>query len=153
MSPNLLEFLDELKTRGYNVSEWSYEECEKPTLWLAAKNPLVGPLVLYDDGEEVSLEVGTKYHLHFYGQEFYANGTVRMHTASMLAADFVDRVLSERIGVAVHYDDRGCLGAALIYLDDHGLTPESLKHSSVGIDGGFIRTERFLWSGPVQNPT
>jgi hypothetical protein len=76
-----------------------------------------------------------------------------MYAASILAADYVDRILREQIGVAVHYDDRGCIGAALIFLDEHGLTPENLEHSNVGVCGGLIRTERFLWSGPVPNPT
>jgi hypothetical protein len=151
--PSFLAFLDELKLRGYDVSTWFYEQCDKPTLRLAAKNPLVGPLVLYDDGDELSLAVGTKYHLHFSDQEFDNDSSYRMHTASELAAEFSDEVLNDRIGVAVHYDDRGCLGASLIYLDSHGLTPETFKCSSIGIEGGLIRTERFLWSGPVSNPT
>jgi hypothetical protein len=153
MAPYILAFLEELKTRGYDVSGWSYEEGENPTLRLAAKNSLVGPLVLFDDREELTLEVGTKYHCHFDGQETDEYGTDRMYAASMLAADYVDRILREQIGVAVHYNDRGCIGAALIYLDEHGLTPENLKYSYVGVYGGLIRTERFLWSGPVPNPT
>ncbi|MBX3416055.1 MAG: hypothetical protein KF851_00510 [Pirellulaceae bacterium] len=153
MAPYILTFLDELKTRGYDVSEWSYEVGENSTLRLAAKNSLVGPLVLFDDREELTLEFGTKYHCHFDGQETDEYGTDRMHAASMLAADYVDRILREQIGVAVHYNDRGCIGAALIYLDEHGLTPDNLKYSNIGVYGGLIRTERFLWSGPVPNPT
>jgi hypothetical protein len=153
MAPYTLAFLEELKIRGYDVSEWSYEEGEIPTLRLEAKNAMVGPLVLFDDRAELTLEVGSKYHCHFDGQETDEYGSDRMYAASMLAADFVDRILSERIGIAVHYNDRGCIGTALIYLDELGLTSENLKYSNIGVCGGLIRTERFLWSGPVPNPT
>ncbi len=41
MAPYILTFLDELKTRGYDVSDWSYEVGENSTLRLAAKNSLL----------------------------------------------------------------------------------------------------------------
>ena len=153
MAPYFLAFLEVLKRRGYDVLEWTYKEGESPTLQLAAKNLLVGPLVLFDDREELILEAGPKYHCHVDVQETDGCGTDRMYAASLLAADYVDRILRERIGVAVHYNARRGIGAALIYLDEHGLTPENLKYSNVGVYGGLIRTERFLWSGPVPNPS
>jgi len=116
-------------------------------------DPSVGPLVIYDDGDELTLEFGTKYHCHFGCLESDECNASRMEAAAMLAAGFADRILRERIGVAVHYSDRGCTGAALIYLDDFGFSSEELSSSDVGIVGGLIRTERFLWSGPVTNPT
>ncbi len=153
MAPYMVHFSMKLKNRGHDVLEWSCEESKNPTLRLAAKNSLVGPLVLFDGREELTLEVGTKYHCHFDGHVTDEYGVDRLHAAAMLAADYVDRILRERIGVAVHYNDRGCIGAALIYLDEHGLTAGNLKDSDVGIHGGLIRTERFLWSGPVEKPT
>ncbi len=125
--------------------------CDCPGL--PAKSALVGPLVLYEEMEELTLEVGTKYHCHFAGQGTEECDADPMHAASIFAAEFVDGILQDRIGVAVHYNDRGCIGAELIYLDREGLAPGDLKNSSVGVHGGAIRTERFLWSGPVKNPT
>jgi hypothetical protein len=153
MAPYLQTFLSELGRRGHDVSQWSYSDGERPTLTLPAKSPQVGPLVLFDEEEELTLEIGYTYHCHFDGLATGEYDTNRMHAAAMLAADFVDRILLERIGVAVHYNERGCIGAALIYLDDHGLTPESLHESDAGIAAGKFRTERFLWSGRVGNPT
>jgi hypothetical protein len=153
MTPYLSAFLDELKRLEHNTESWTFVDGQNPTLTLAAKNSLVGPLVLYDDGDELTLEFGTKYHCHFDGFETEDCETSRMLAAAMLAADYVNRILRERIGVAVHFNDRGCIGASLIYLDDDGLSAENLAQSNAGIYGGMIRTERFLWTGPITNPT
>ncbi len=127
MTPHFQAFLDEIAKRGHVASEWSYMASDHTKLVHAAKDPKVGPLVLIDEAEEITLEFGTKYHFHFDGQEADEYDTDRVHCAAMNAADYVDRILRERIGVAVHYNDRGCIGAELIYLDALGLTPESLK--------------------------
>ena len=82
MAPYFLAFLEELNRRGHDVLEWTYKEGENSTLQLAAKNLLVGPLVLFDDREELTLEVGTKYHCHFDGQETDEYGTDRMYCSS-----------------------------------------------------------------------
>jgi hypothetical protein len=154
MTPYFFAFLDELKRHEHDVESWQYisdENC--PKLTLAARHPCVGPLVLYDEGNELTLEFGTKYHCHFHGSDAISGEADKMIEASRLAAKFVDRILHERIGVAVYFNDRGCTGASLIYLDELGLTAETLASSDAKIHGGLIRTERFLWTGPVTNPT
>jgi len=153
MPPYFNALLAELERLGHDTTAWCFTNDDQPLLQLAAMDPSVGPLVIYDDGDELTLEFGTKYHCHFGCLESDECNASRMEAAAMLAAGFADRILRERIGVAVHYSDRGCTGAALIYLDDFGFSSEELSSSDVGIVGGLIRTERFLWSGPVTNPT
>lgn len=154
MPPCFVAFLKELKKRGHNVESWQFIQDETcPKLTLAAKHPCVGPLVLYDEGHELTLEFGTKYHCHLGGSDANPGEADSKIEASRDAADFVDRIVHERIGVAVYFNDRGCTGAALIYLEELGLTKETLASSDAKIYGGAIRTERFLWTGPVPNPT
>lgn len=112
MPPYFFAFLDELKKREHNVESWQFTSDETcPKLTLAARHPCVGPLVLYDEGNELTLEFGTKYHCHFHGSEAISREADKMIEASRLAANFVDRILHERIGVAVYFNDRGCTGA------------------------------------------
>ena len=154
MPPYFVAFLDELKRLEQDSSTWQFaDDRQRPTLTLEAQHPCVGPLVIYDEGEELTLEFGTKYHCHFDGFESETHEADRMLGAAILAAGYVNRILCKRIGVAVHFNDRCCTGASLIYLDDCGLSAENLEESTAGIFGGTIRTERFLWTGPIKNPT
>ena len=153
MAPYMQAFLDELERRGQDRSQWLFSSGESPTLTLQARNLSTGSLVLSDDCDELTLEIGHVFHCHFDGTGTNEYGTDRMRSAALLAADYAHRVVTDRIGIAVHYNETHCIGAALIYLDDCGLLPENLHASAEGLYGGHIRTERFLWSGPVENPT
>ena len=153
MRPYFVAFLDVLKTFYADISPWQFSDGPPPTLTLAAQHPCVGPLVLFDEGTELTLEFGTKYHCHFEGCDAETCEADRMINAAVRAADFVDRILRERIGVAVHFEDCRCTGASLLYLDDLGVSAEDLAASTAGLCGGTIRTERFLWTGPIANPT
>lgn len=97
---------------------------------------------------------GTFYHCHFDGSESdlpNLNREQRLDEAAKLAAEYVARILALQIGVAVHYRGQTCISASLIYLDDDGVDASSLAASSLGLYGGNVRTERFLWTGPVPN--
>jgi len=153
MPPYFVAFLDELKTFDPDMSPWQFSDGPPPTLTLAAHHPCVGPLVLFDEGTEVTLEFGTKYHCHFDGCDAETCEADRMRNAAVRAADFVDRILRKRIGVAVHFNDCRCTGASLLYLDDLNVSAENLAASTAGLYGGAIRTERFLWTGPIANLT
>ncbi len=153
MPPYFVAFLDKLKTLRHDISRWQFSDAIPPTLTLAAQHPSVGPLVLFDEETELTLEFGTKYHSHFGDFEEATCEDERMLIAANSAAEFVDRILREKIGVAVHFaESGGCTGASLIYLDDLGISAKKLAASTAGIYGGSIRTERFLWTGPITNP-
>ena len=153
MRPYFVAFLDELKTFDHDISRWQFSDALPPTLTLAAQHRRVGPLVLFDEGTELTLEFGIKYHCHFAGREVETCEADRILRPAVRAADFVDRILRERIGVAVHFDDCRCTRASLIYVDGLGVSEENLAASTAGIYGGVIRTERFLRTGPITNPT
>lgn len=129
---------------------------ESPRLILKAAHEAVGPLTIYDDTFELTLEFGRCYHCHFDGSEseLPPNATEQDHldAAAALAAEYVARILDLRIGVAVHYQGDHCTGASLIDLDDAGMTASKFAASASGFVGGKVRSERFLWTGPIPDP-
>ncbi|QDV88802.1 hypothetical protein [Planctomycetes bacterium TBK1r] len=156
MTPTLQHFIDELAAQGVDDPGWRLELDERPHLVLDPLDNVVGPLEVWDDTCELTLVFGKCYHCHFDGCEsdLLASATdeQRLAAAASLTAEYVARILDSRIGVAVHYRGDTCIGAALIYLDDDGVDASQLAESTIGLYGGNIRTERFLWSGPVPAP-
>jgi hypothetical protein len=153
MPPCFQTFLNELSQISHDVSQWTFANGERPTLTHPAGEHLAGPLVLTQENGELTLEIGSKYHCHFDGCSSVDSPEDRMDHAAQQAADFVDRLLSDRIAIAVHYDNRRCIGASLIDVEEQGLRPETLADSNVGLYGGLIHTERFLWSRRVGSQT
>ena len=153
MTPHLKAFLDELEERDQDTSVWLFTDDDRgPRMTLAAEHPSVGPLIIYDEGHELTLEFGTKYHCHFDGSDCDTHHSDGMSRAATLTADLVIRILRLQIGVAVYFNELGCTGASLIDLDELGLSADNFAKSTAGVCDGTIRTERFLWSGPVPNP-
>jgi hypothetical protein len=158
MTPTLEHFAESLRSSGDLETIWRFVSDDRPRLILDAVHESVGPLTLFDETEELTLEFGRCYHCHFDGCEsdlpHNATNRQRLDAAAELAADYVARILAHRIGVAVHYRGSTCIGASLIFLDDAGIDATDLASSSVGLYGGNVRSERFLWSGPVpESPT
>ena len=69
--------------------------------------------------------------------------------AAIDAARFVYALMSDGVCVTVDYLDGRCVGSSHFFLDAENLTPDTVGRSQTGIRGGNIRTERFIWSGPV----
>jgi hypothetical protein len=153
MTPTLERFTDCLRSFGVTNVEWRFVSGDHPHLVLDAAHEAVGPLTIYDDTDELTLEFGRYYHCHFDGCEFErppnASERQRLDAAATLAAEYVARILSLSVGVAVHYREDRCIGASLIYLDDAGIDASKLASSSIGLYGGNVRSDRFLWTGPV----
>lgn len=156
MTPTLERLADCLRSFGVTNGAWRFVSGDRPHLVVDAAHDAVGPLTVYDDAGELTLEFGRCYHCHFDGCESdlpsNATETQRLDAAATLAAEFVARILSLRVGVAVHYCGGRCIGASLIYLDDAGIDASELGSSSTGLYGGNVRSDRFLWTGPVPTP-
>jgi hypothetical protein len=110
------------------------------TLTFRAKHPGMGPIVVYDEGHELTVEIQPLYHSHFSNADD--------------AATFVADWLADRICIAVHFLGDRCLGASCTYLDDVDASAKTTWETSLGRNGGQftegqVRSERYIGSGPI----
>lgn len=91
---------------------------------------------MYDESDELTVEIGRLYHSHF--------------TLPGDAAKFVASLIADRICVTLDFIGDRCIGSSAFALDAEGATPGSLRDTGIGLKGGNIRSERYLWSGPVR---
>ena len=134
MTPALRSVLSQLKKRGV-TADLHFVADSPARLAIPPKNAATGGITVYDEPHELTVELEGKHHSHFQTPEE--------------AANFVADIITERVCVTVDYLGDRCIGSSHFQLDQEGVTRESLRNSLTGLRGGNIRSERFLWSGPV----
>ena len=147
VTPNLRLFLGKCDELGLDASSWVYTDTPSNRLTLPMSTGDLCPVVVHDDGDEFIVDVGAKHHTHFRGRG-YPDGADVAGAASDAAA-FVDALIHDGVCVTVDYLAGRCIGSSHFFLDAENLTADTVRESPAGIRGGNIRTERFLWSGPV----
>ncbi|MEZ6094947.1 MAG: hypothetical protein R3C03_12075 [Pirellulaceae bacterium] len=151
MTPTLKNFIREFGALGGDMEAWTYESGPPPCVTYPALHPDVGPLLVYDDGDELTVCLHDKHHSHIATCDYLQNPeSERLNMVALKTAQFVDDILSERILFMVDFLGSECLGSSHIYLDSDRPKTESI-HMAIGLRGGNIRTERYVWSGPF-NP-
>jgi len=147
VTPNLNLFLDAWADLGLDRSMWRYTDDPNHRLTWPGPNGDLCPIVVHDDNDEFIVDMGTKHHTHFRGSRYpYATDVIG---AAVDAARFVYALISDDVCVTVDYLDGRCIASSHFFLDAENLTPETVGRSRVGVQGGNIQTERFIWSGPV----
>lgn len=134
MTPTLQSVLSRLKTRGVIV-EVRFVAGPPAQLTVPPENAETGGITIFDEPDELTVELEGKHHSHF--------------QTPHEAADFVADIIAERVCVTVDYLGDRCIGSSHFRLDHEGVARETLRDSLAGLRGGNIRSERFLWSGPV----
>ena len=134
VTPALQSVSSRLRQRGVNV-DLCFVTGSPARLAIPPLNDATGGITVYDEPHELTVELDGKHHSHFKTPEE--------------AADFVADIITEQVCVTVDYLGDRCLGSSHFRLDQEGVTRETLRDSLVGLRGGNIRSERFLWSGPV----
>lgn len=134
MTPTLQALSSRLKNLGV-IAELRFVAGPPAQLTIPARNPATGRITIYDEPHELTVELEGKHHSHFQTPEE--------------AADFVAGIITERVCVTVDYLGDRCIGSSHFQLDQQGVTRETLRDSLAGLRGGNIRSERYLWSGPV----
>lgn len=148
MTPTLQKLVREFAALGGDAESWAYEDGPPPCLTYPAKHPDVGPLHVYDDGYELTVCLDKKHHSHIATYNYLKEPeSERLNLVASEAAQFVNDIVSDRVLFAVDSVGTECRGSSHVYLDDHPHGAESLR-VSIGLRGGNIRTERYLWSGP-----
>ena len=134
VTPALDAFVTHLEKRGLSL-ELLFASDPPARIAIPAKDTATGGIVIFDETHELTVELEGKHHSHF--------------TTPQAAADFVADIVTQRVCVAVDYMGGRCIGSSYFQLDEEGVTVDTLRDSLVGLKGGSIRSERFLWSGPV----
>ncbi|WP_404304975.1 hypothetical protein [Neorhodopirellula lusitana] len=147
MPPNLVLFLESFVDGGLDRSSWVYTDIPNHRLTLDMAEGLLNPIVVHDDGNELTVDLGKSHHTHFHGSRYPYGPDIPGAAAD--AVQFVRAVISNGVCVTVDYLDGRCIGSSHFFLDIEGLTPDTLRESRTGLRGGNIRTDRILWSGPV----
>ena len=151
MTPALDVFLQRFAERGGDASRWTRIDSQHPTLVFPAQNDSVGPLSIDDNGDELTLELGTKHHTHFSGYNYDGKSDLaRLLAAANNAAEFAIDVIADRVCFTVDYLDDRCIGSSHFYLDAENTTADTVRDTTIGLRGGNIRSDRFLWSSPLQ---
>ncbi len=150
MTPALKQFLTRIGELGGSINSWVYADSDRPTLTHPANHESVGPLAVDDNGDELTVEIGTKHHTHYSGYNFDGDSDeLRLLAASIAAADFVYDVMMDRVCITVDYLHERCIGSSHFYLDTENTTADTVRDTCIGLKGGNIRSERYLWSGPI----
>ena len=151
MTSTLQQFVRDLAALGGGVEAWAYDDGPPPCLTYPAAHPDVGPLLIYDDGDELTVCLDQKHHSHIATYNYLQEPeSERLNLVASEAADFVNDIFSGCVLFTVDYVGTECRGSSHVYLDENPKGVESLR-GSIGLRGGNIRTEQYLWSGPY-NP-
>ncbi|TWU59967.1 hypothetical protein Poly51_02400 [Rubripirellula tenax] len=151
MTPALNAFLERFAELGGDTSRWLQAGSRYPTLILPARHNDVGPLSIDDNGDELTLELGTKHHTHFSGYSYDGDSDdLRLLAAAHDVARFVMDVIADRVCFTTDYLNDRCIGSSHFYLDAENTTADTVRDTLIGLRGGNIRTDRFLWSSPLQ---
>ena len=119
-----------------DVNNWSLAAASPGVLTYAAKNPETGPIVVYDDGHELTLEIGEHFHTHFgpnFGPTFSRGSDLSDEEVVAELVKVIDDFLSECTFVYKRYVGGEIAGG--------GLAPVG-----TAIDADEYRC--YVWSGP-----
>jgi hypothetical protein len=116
----------------------------EPFAVFPAVHPEFGDLALYDDGEEVTIEIGRFTHIHLADWEAETDEGEREGTVRV-TIQFLDDLFADKIEVCGRHNGIGTAGprrerASTLKVLLDALTMAKLR----GID-----TRRFVWSGPI----
>lgn len=157
MTPTLAKFLDHLRDYGvtpagdFVASKWIDNSQSAPSLVFPAADDSVGALTVYDDGEELTIEIGHLHHTHFSAYNYDGEtNEQRLAAANKDAARFLTDVFADRVYFTVDYAGERCIGSSHGYLDSGDYSTGSVRLPDAPLFHNEATTsERFVWSGPL----
>ncbi len=161
MTPTLTNFLACLKTLGvspaydYAASAYVNNAPSSPSITIPAKHDSVGHLKVYDDGDELTVELGELHHAHFSAYNYDAEtGEQRLLSATEDAAKFVADILDDRVFISIDYSAERCIGSSHGYLDSASQPTDLVRLPDAPLfHNECTRSERYVWSGPIDIET
>ncbi len=160
MTPTLNSFVDQLRFHGvtptyeFVASKWIGSALSTPSLVIPAANDSVGALTAYDDGDELTVEIGQLHHTHFSAYNYDGEtNEQRLGAAIEDAARFVAEVFADRIYISVDFAGERCIGSSHGYLHSGNRPTDMLRMPDAPLfPNEATRSERYVWSGPANIP-
>lgn len=157
MTPTLKQFIKCLRTHGvtpgyeFASSKWIGNSQSSPSVIIPAAHQSVGALTVYDDTEELTIEIGQLHHTHFSAYNYdHDTADQRLRAATEAAARFVADVFRDRVYFSIDYSGERCIGSSHGYVDAKSQAAGLVRTLHVQLlNNESTRSERFLWSGPI----
>lgn len=152
MTPTLNKFAARLAELQGTPCKFKYVREPQPAATIRAQHEAVGDITIYDDGDELTIDIGRKHHSHVscYNYDRFPEAE-RLDMAARAAAQFVHDFMCDRVCIAVDFFGEQCVGSCHYYRAE-GNSNISLVRAFAGATMGERRTARFLWSGPLAEP-
>ena len=151
MTPTLNKFAARLAEIQDTPRKFKFTNGPPPAATIPAEHEAVGDMTIYDEGDELTIDIGHKHHTHVssYSYERFPEAE-RLNMVARDAAEFVNDVMRDRVCISVDYIGERCIGSSHFYDDDEDVENSSLvREIGVGATSGERRSQRFRWSGPL----
>lgn len=150
MTPTLASFVARLQQLQGASLAMTLAHGPPATATIPARHQDVGDITVYDDGDELTIEIGHKHHTHIssYNYDSFPEAE-RLGKVALDAAAFVDDIIHDRVCITVDFKGEQCIGSSHYYLDDNETSSSIVRGIGGGTMPGESRSERFLWSGPI----
>jgi hypothetical protein len=151
MTPTLNKFAARLAELERASRRFKYTDGPPPAAIIPAQHEAVGEITVYDDGDELTIDIGHKHHTHVscYNYDRYAEAE-RLNRVARDAAEFVNDVMCDRVCITVDFIGERCIGSSHYYVAEENPGSSLVRGINVGTTSGERRSERFLWSGPIE---
>ena len=134
-------FLDAISQSETVLAGHTEIQSDRWTMVIAAADSEVGDMTIWDDGDELTVDIGQKYHSHFCPlmQDGYSE-LERRRSAAKSALKFVQQTLNDSVNFRIEYVNGNCKSASCwnINSSDHGPSPQT---------DAFLT---FKWSGVTE---
>ena len=150
MTPTLNKFAARLAELQGTSRKFKYTNGPPPAAVIPAQHEAVGDITIYDDGDELTIEIGHKHHTHVscYNYDRFPEAE-RLSMVARDAAEFVNDVMTDGVCITVDFIGERCIGSSHFYHDVDNASSGLVRGLAVGATSGERRSERFLWSSPI----
>lgn len=150
MTPTLNKFAARLAEIQGAPRKLRYSNGPPPAATITAKHEAVGDITIYDDGDELTIDIGHKHHTHVssYNYDQFPDAE-RLNMVARDAAEFVNDVMCDRVCITVDYIGERCIGSSHFYDGEDNDSSSLVRGIGIGATAGERRSERFRWSGPL----
>ena len=150
MTPTLNKFAARLAEIQGTPRKLRYTNGPPPAATIPAEHEAIGDITIYDDGDELTIDIGHKHHTHVscynYGRFPEAE---RLSMVARDAAEFVNDIMCDRVCIRVDYIGERCIGSSHFYDDENNESSRLVRGIGVGATSGEQLSKRFRWSGPL----
>ena len=134
-------FLDAISQSGTALAARTEIQSDRWTMIIAAADGEVGDMTIWDDGNELTVDIGQKYHSRFCPLTQDGSSELeRRKNAAKSALDFVEQTLNDSVNFRIEYANGHCKSASCWTTNcgDHGPSPQT---------DAFLA---FKWSGVTE---